>query len=198
MEVRAVRPIAAGEEITVSYIRYRHMCPHPPRSWNYIARLTQKTSPLLPHAQRQHRLHNRWGFKCTCAACSAPASAVSASDSRLEQMASLWPLLLDQQPTDGNAPVVTSQDGKKKASEVAELLVSLAEEELGLDAVMLQPYRFAALEWNAVGERRKAVHYAGLAVEYGTNGFGPWGAEVGDMEELVDDPEAHWSWRLRL
>ncbi|KAJ4389651.1 SET domain-containing protein 5 [Gnomoniopsis smithogilvyi] len=171
MEVHAVRPIAAGEEITVSYI-----------------------SPFISHAHRQSLLHDRWGFKCTCAACSAPAANVNASDTRLEMISSIWPFLLDKPAGD------SFKDSDKldttNRSELADLLVSLAETE-GLDAVMLQPYRAAALEWNALGEAGKATSYARFAVEYGINSFGPRNPMVRDMQDLIQDPELHWSWKLR-
>lgn len=81
-------------------------------------------------------------------------------------------------------------------SELADLLISLSKME-GLDAVMLQPYRAAALEWNACGESSKAISYAKLAVEYGINSFGPQNPMVRDMQDLIQDPELHWSWKLR-
>lgn len=90
----------------------------------------------------------------------------------------------------------TTETVTSDGSELAELLVSLAEEER-LDAVMLQPYRAAALEWNALGERKKASHYARLAVRFGINSFGSQNPMVRDMEDLIQDPELHWSWKLR-
>lgn len=84
-----------------------------------------------------------------------------------------------------------------KETELADLLVSLSKEEW-LDAVMLQPYRIAALEWNAVGESDKAVQYAKLAVKYGTNTFGRWNRKVQEMAEFIQAPEFHWSSGIRL
>ncbi|KAK7699376.1 SET domain-containing protein 5 [Diaporthe eres] len=170
MDIHAVRPILAGEDITVSYI-----------------------SPFLTRANRQSLLHDRWGFQCTCAACSAPEPSTTAPYDRLEKVASLWPLLLDER----EFGVPTTDEEMTNATELADLLVSLAREETGLDAVLLHPYRVAALEWNAAGDREKAVEYAKLAVSYGTRSFGPWDRGVEDMRELVEDPEGHWSWRLR-
>ncbi|KAJ4414470.1 SET domain-containing protein 5 [Gnomoniopsis sp. IMI 355080] len=172
MEVHAVRPIAAGEEITVSYI-----------------------SPFISHAHRQSLLHDRWGFKCTCAACSASAAKVNASDTRLEKISSLWPFLLDK-AGDESQDAAQDEAVPTNRSELAESLVSLAETE-GLDAVMLQPYRAAALECNALGESVEAIYYARLAVEYGINSFGSRNPMVRDMQDLIQDPELHWSWKLR-
>lgn len=82
-------------------------------------------------------------------------------------------------------------------TEYAELVVALAQEEQ-LDAVMLQPYRAAALEWSAVGERERALHYAELACEYGITSFGKQNGLVRDMQNLITHSDQHWSWRLRL
>lgn len=150
-------------------------------------------SPFLSHDHRQHLLHDRWGFKCTCGACSAPAADINASDTRLEKISSLWPFLLDKS---GDEVQEANRTVANNSTELAELLVSLAEIE-GLDAVMLQPYRAAALEWNALGDPSKAKYYAALAIEYGINSFGSQNPMVRDMQGLMKDPELHWSWRLR-
>lgn len=151
------------------------------------------TSPLLTRAHRQDFLHGRWGFGCSCEACSASAAEINASDLRLERISSILPLLLDDQ----NGAIPNTADEAAAVTELADSLVSLATEER-LDAVMLDPYRAAALEWNAVGDREKAVEYANLAVEYGTTSLGPRDHKVKDMQSLVGDPERHWSWKLRI
>lgn len=149
-------------------------------------------SPLLTHSHRQDFLRERWGFECSCEACSASAADINASDLRLEKISSIVPLLLSDQH-DGVPQGIAAFDVTK----LADSLISLATKER-LDAVMLEPYRAAALEWNAVGERGKAVHYANLAVEYGRKSLGPRDHKVRDMLSLVDGPERHWSWKLRV
>lgn len=156
--------------------------------------VTGMASPFLLHSHRQSLLRNRWGFECTCSACSAAAVDVNASDTRLEKISSLWPLLLDR--IEGSH-FDTTNPVPNTTSELADLLVSLAEDER-LDAVMLQPYRTAALEWNALGEREKATQNARLAFEYGINSFGKLNSMVRDIQDLIQDPELHWSWKLRL
>ena len=52
-EVRCVRPVRAGEEITASYL----------------------PSPLLSRADRQRHLAARYNFSCTCQVCAAPPQA---------------------------------------------------------------------------------------------------------------------------
>ena len=61
----AVRDIAAGEELTVTYV-----------------------DAMLPRAQRQARLRD-WGFNCTCAHCAAGEAEGAESDARLRRIAEL-------------------------------------------------------------------------------------------------------------
>ncbi|KAK3388099.1 hypothetical protein B0T20DRAFT_109278 [Sordaria brevicollis] len=61
----AVRTIAVGEELTISYI-----------------------DGLLPRQARQERLQD-WGFECTCSLCSASAEEVEASDKRIQDIKDL-------------------------------------------------------------------------------------------------------------
>lgn len=62
------------------------------------------------------------------------------------------------------------------------------------------PYGFAALAWNAVGEREKAVRYAEAAREVVLLKDGRGGASAGlrIWEEVIKDVEGHWSWRRRV
>ncbi|KAI5926916.1 hypothetical protein F4810DRAFT_723343 [Camillea tinctor] len=61
----AVRDIAPGEELSISYIDL-----------------------LLSHADRTQRL-SKWGFQCSCAQCTAGANETAASDARLKRIAQL-------------------------------------------------------------------------------------------------------------
>ncbi|TLS25702.1 hypothetical protein PpBr36_07286 [Pyricularia pennisetigena] len=62
----AIHNIEAGEEITISYAEFG-----------------------MPYGTRQSTLQQRWGFKCTCALCSASPGAVAASDARRTRAASV-------------------------------------------------------------------------------------------------------------
>ncbi|KAF2404727.1 SET domain-containing protein [Trichodelitschia bisporula] len=64
--IHTVRPIAPGEEITVSYL-----------------------IPTLTHAERHQKLKAEWGFQCDCAACNAAPWAVELSDARLSLISKL-------------------------------------------------------------------------------------------------------------
>ncbi|KAI0007284.1 SET domain-containing protein [Xylariaceae sp. FL0662B] len=58
----AVRDIAVGEELSISYI-----------------------GMLYPRSERQ-KLLRHWGFNCTCAQCSGSAAAIAASDARITEI----------------------------------------------------------------------------------------------------------------
>ncbi|KAJ9142039.1 SET domain-containing protein [Coniochaeta hoffmannii] len=159
--IHAVRPIYPGEEITVSYI-----------------------DPTMRQADRVRKLRNNWGFACACAACTASAPVVAASDDRLAQIAEL-------------APEFGKIRSESRATpQMAELVVSLYEQER-LWGMMDEAYRNAAVEWNGVGEPWTATKYARLAVEYGIYTSGEKDRDVADMEELAADPWSHWSWMFR-
>ncbi|KAH8766205.1 hypothetical protein F5883DRAFT_556711 [Diaporthe sp. PMI_573] len=82
----AVRPIEAGEEITITYL-----------------------DPLAPHADRQERAQSHWGFACTCPHCSAPADEVAESDKRLKELKWIEGQLQDLKNTsnDGSVGLIT-------------------------------------------------------------------------------------------
>jgi hypothetical protein len=62
-EVRALRPIARGEEVTMCYV-----------------------PELEGYASRQARLRDAYGFTCTCELCARPAPARALSDARRAQL----------------------------------------------------------------------------------------------------------------
>lgn len=160
--VHAVRPIYPGEEITVTYI-----------------------DPTLKQAQRAHKLHSTWGFRCSCPSCTASKSVVASSDDRLRQIHELRPEFNKYRSESRATP------------QMAELLISLYEQEK-LWGMMEEAYRYAAIEWNGVGEPWTATKYARLAIEYGIYGSGEKDGDVADMDELATDPWSHWSWMLRM
>ncbi|TPX09823.1 uncharacterized protein E0L32_009014 [Thyridium curvatum] len=64
--IHAVRPIAAGEEITISYM-----------------------DPVNTRKNRMHKLHHVWGFKCSCSQCTKPRLISRDSDDRVRQIQAL-------------------------------------------------------------------------------------------------------------
>jgi len=65
-EVRALRPIAYGEEVTMCYI-----------------------PEFERHSARQARLRDAYGFTCTCELCARPTPAHAHSDARRAQLEAL-------------------------------------------------------------------------------------------------------------
>ena len=76
LTVIAVRDIAPGEEITISYIE-----------------------ASMPRAERQERLAS-WGFRCTCPRCTLPDAEAADSDARIHQIAHLREALDDPDSTE--------------------------------------------------------------------------------------------------
>ncbi|CAN8096393.1 unnamed protein product [Discula destructiva] len=159
--VYATRAIYPGEEISLSYM-----------------------NPVRTRAKRQQKLHDVWGFKCTCALCSLRPEMSAASDDRIRQIKSIRKQLEDYSTDSAATP------------QMADLFVSLYEQER-LDGSIYEAYAFAAIEWNGVGEPWEAVRYARLAIEYGLAAVGPRDEDVVEMSELAEDPWEHWSWMLR-
>lgn len=150
--VYATRPIAAGEEITLTYM-----------------------DPLRPRAKRQHKLHDVWGFKCTCPACTQRPELTAASDERIKQIKQIRKQLEDYSTRSAATP------------QMVDLYVSLYEQER-LSGSIYEAYAFAAIEWNGAGEPWTAAKYARLAVEYGLAAVGPKDRDVVEMKSLADDP----------
>ncbi|TLD18290.1 hypothetical protein E2P81_ATG12085 [Venturia nashicola] len=159
--VHAIRTILPGEELTISYI-----------------------DPAQIRSERQHQLHQSWGFQCSCSLCTQPKAHTDASDARIEHIASLREELEDYSPE------------SEATTSMAELLVSLYEQER-LYGPIAEAHALAAIEFNGVGEPSTAQKYARLAVETGLLYGGPADKDVKEMEKLLKDPWAHWSWMLR-
>ena len=130
--------------------------------------------------RRMATLKHNWGFDCNCELCTASPAVVSESDARIRQIIHL---------TD----VLRSGNG---TPDIAELYVSLYEMER-LWAAIAPAYVWAAVEWNGAGNPWKALKYAYKAVEIGLIHGGPGHVDVLDMQELIQDPTAHYSFMLR-
>ena len=117
--------------------------------------------------------------------CTAESYIVDESDERVAQIKNLITDLDDYSETGKGTP------------DKAELLISLMEPE-GQVIRMYEAYYRAALEWNGVGERTKAMRYSRLCLSRGLVLRGPSRPFVSTMRILLDHPEKHWSWRFRL
>jgi hypothetical protein len=140
--------------------------------------------PTKKQADRARKLHNTWGFKCACASCTASRFVVASSDDRLNQISDL------------RYEFGKIRSESRATPQMAELLISLYEQEK-LWGMMYEAYRFAAIEWNGVGEPWTATKYARLAIEYGIYSSGEKDEDVAEMDELATDPWSHWSWMFR-
>jgi hypothetical protein len=159
--VHAVRDIHPGEEITITYID------------NEKDRET-----------RMRRLEKNWGFKCSCAACTAHAHLAAESDNRLYQITGVAKTLDDWTSTSSATP------------EVAELLISLYQQER-LDASLATAYKYAAETYSSFGKKWEAVKYARLSVELGMLDKGFRHGDVTEMRKMSEEPEMTWSWNKR-
>ena len=138
------------------------------------------SNPLETYANRQHHLRESFHFTCTCARCSRGETA----DELLNEIAELQAALSDWTPH--------SAASVKKA----ERLVKIYEDE-GLHGYIDPAYCHAALTYNAVGGLRGAQKYIKLALEANKLRLGPTASDLGACNGLADNPENHWSWRLR-
>jgi len=161
--VHAIRPIYPGEEITITYINNE-----------------------LPRARRMRGLEKNWGFKCSCSTCTAHASLVSESDSRLEQIATIQQDVLSDWTESSAATPAT-----------AELLISLYQQER-LDASLATAYQHAAETYSSFGMKWEAVRYARLSVEMSMLDKGWNDKDTAVMQKMVADPTMTWSWKKRV
>ncbi|KAI8958663.1 SET domain-containing protein [Daldinia sp. FL1419] len=161
-KVLAVRDVEEGEELTIAYY-----------------------DPLQSHSTRQEKLRKEWGFQCSCQRCSANATAIAESDSRVSQIHALWKELDDHSAT------------SKGSSEKAELLVSLYEQE-GILGRLNEAYYRAAIEYIGIGDVEMATKYATLCIENGLLFVGPDRPFIKNMQELIENPTGHPKWKFRL
>jgi hypothetical protein len=108
---------------------------------------------------------------------------IASSDARIEEILELQTKLANWSPWSTGTPAM------------AEMLISLYEEE-HLHAAKATGHTFAALAYNAVGDKMMAEWHAELALAAGMVNSGP-NDDVTAMEKLLDDPEGHWSWMAR-
>ncbi|OTA94576.1 hypothetical protein M434DRAFT_10527 [Hypoxylon sp. CO27-5] len=141
--------------------------------------------PLQPRSVRQEKLQHEWGFQCSCARCSADASSIAESDERVKKIHALWKELDDH------------SSESKASPEMAELLVSLYEEE-GILGRINEAYYRAAIEYIGVGDIANATKYASLCVDHGLRFIGPDRPFIKSMQDLIANPTGHSKWKFRL
>lgn len=130
-------------------------------------------------------LLHHWGFECTCSLCTASEAEIVESDTRIEEIRSLWTDLDNYTPESAGTPAK------------AERLIDLYQEE-GLVTRMVEAYYRVAVEWNGVGNSERARSFAEKAISAGEimeSGIRPF---MNNMRELAKNPEGHWTWRFRV
>ncbi|KAJ4396374.1 SET domain-containing protein 5 [Gnomoniopsis smithogilvyi] len=158
----AARKVDTGEELTVTY-----------------------SDPVQTHMSRQMYLLRHWGFECTCSLCTASETEIEESDTRIDEIRSLWADLDNYTPDSAATP------------EKAERLIDLYHDE-DLVTRMVEAYYRVAVEWNGVGDSEKAKMFAEKAITAGKimeSGIRPF---LNNMRELARNPESHWTWRFRV
>lgn len=137
--------------------------------------------PAMSREERLKKLKVSWGFDCNCSRCTQPRIFTDASDARLKLIAEITEKLADK------------TQNRTGSIDDAKLLISLYEQER-LDAPIAEAYTYAALEENYVGNTVKAKKWAAMALEMNLLYGGPKDPDFGYMQQLFDDPKAHWSW----
>ncbi|KAF2423323.1 SET domain-containing protein [Tothia fuscella] len=157
--VHAVRQILPGEEITISYLR-----------------------PLAQYAEREERMIEQWGFKCSCTHCNLSPDMIALSDSRLNLIEELEEELVD------------FSHNRTANTDTAELLVELYSEER-LEGASADAYTYAALEYAYIGQKRAAQKWAAKAIEALSMWRGTEHVYYQGMWRLLTNPESHDAWR---
>ena len=127
----AARDIAAGEEITVTYV------------------------DLLTDATARRERLAQYGFRCGCAVCAAATGAAGGTDPRRERMGTLLRTLAAYLPAGGDGGAENA-----RLMLWAEELVRLLEEDALLD-YLPQAYGFAARLASLLGDREAAAGWRG-------------------------------------
>lgn len=154
----------------------------------------------MTRSRRQHKLHETWGFNCTCSLCAQPADMADASDARIRKIKHLRSQLSiitsPSQAPSSSMDVLMNRE-LAEAPQMAELLISLVEQERA-QSLLLEAHQYAAVAWNSMGDKHAAVKHASLALEMGLVSAGPLDEDVLDMARLFRQPEKHWSYQMAV
>ncbi|TLD33550.1 hypothetical protein PspLS_01079 [Pyricularia sp. CBS 133598] len=104
--------------------------------------------------QRQSQLQNTWGFKCTCAACTASESSRAVSDQRRRDIKAKRKELIDS-IDNADAPVAV-----RLSLEILDLLASE-----DLPSLFAEQYEILARIFHMIRYKEKAVQYAKMALK---------------------------------
>ncbi|OIW27617.1 SET domain-containing protein [Coniochaeta ligniaria NRRL 30616] len=153
MSAVSLRDIGPGEEITISYAEFGTM-----------------------YGQRQHSLLHNWGFRCTCALCTAPSEELVTSDRRRGRIGEIRQEVVE---------LVQAKKFERAISMSKEMIDLVLEEELV--AHLGEHYEVLARLYYAVRDKANTDKYARLAVadleRYG--GEEVYGATIGELKGIL-------------
>ncbi|MBW0467657.1 hypothetical protein O181_007372 [Austropuccinia psidii MF-1] len=127
-----------------------------------------------------------YGFVCSCAHCRMSEELADESDRRIVALIGLKAQLSNW----------THVSKEKEQMDEAEELLELHSLEKLYDTVS-DSYTLAALVFNSFGRVSRARKYATQALVYGLITSGPKWDEAEGVQQLADDPQSHWSYRLQ-
>jgi hypothetical protein len=170
LHATVARRVQPGEELTISYV-----------------------DPFLSRAERsawvkRHRSPQGTEGGCPCKACSPPGGekgeeAVKA-DKRLKEILSIRAELRNHESTKVDFAMI-------------ERFIKLYEEER-LHAKFAEAYELAAINFNYLGDDKRAKKYADLAVQAGIVEGGVESNDVVAMRIMAKDVKGHYSYRYTL
>jgi len=145
-------------------------------------------SPFGSRAERQHWVHEWKGTGCTCMQCHGGATgdlgAIAKSDARLQEIQDIEKLLKEH-------------TSRGVTTEMIARLVELYKEER-LHYRLADMYELVAINYNNLGYAKRAKKYALLSAQAGAVERGPDANDIIALRILADDPEGHYSYRMRL
>ena len=158
-----IRKAEPGEELTISYV-----------------------DPMLPRAQRQHRIRHWRKADCKCAKCTGNYSfkELEDSDARLAEIQTLQAELGNHE----NLDVTT---------DMVDRLLELYKIER-LESRIAAAYEIAALTYNNLGLSKKAQKFANRARLAWLIEMGPDSNEAIAMRIFAEDPEGHYSYKAKV
>lgn len=171
--IYAVKDIAAGEQITVSYLGSKgNEC----------------------RSSRQLKLMLSWRFYCCCEACNKSEEEIAASDAKRQEIARL-----DEVVGDG---VLIMVNPARMLGYCRKILQLYKEEGLE-DVSLYRSYYDALQACVAHGDMARASAFAALALEVKETCEGKDAMGLGEIKSLIKHPENHrlagtsFRWRLR-
>ncbi|KAJ9165299.1 SET domain-containing protein [Coniochaeta hoffmannii] len=153
MSAVSIRDIEPGEEITISYAEFGTM-----------------------YGQRQHSLLHNWGFRCTCALCTAPSAELIPSDRRRGRIGDIRQQIVE---------LVQSKQFDRAVAMSKEMIDLVLKEELV--AHLGEHYEVLTRLYYALRDATNTKKYARLAIaeleRYG--GEEVYGTTIGELSEIL-------------